>query len=104
MSLLDVGLWVLIAIPFIDFPAAWILVRAARETPRIPLLHDRARAAVLGTLAAALAAILSLLFVNGIELHQPWGTLLLFGALLLPGLIAPLFLADYLLGHYDQEA
>jgi hypothetical protein len=104
MSPREVVLWLLILIPFVDFAAAVVLVRAARVKPRVQLLYDRARSAVVSTVAAALVAILSLLFIQGRVLIEPWGSLLLFGALILPGLIAPLFLLDYVRGLYDEEA
>lgn len=99
----ELVIWLLILIPFIDFPAAWILVRAARREPRVQLLYDRARSAVIGTIAASLVAILALLTINGVVLPRPWGAILLLAALILPGLIAPWFLFDYLRGAYDRE-
>lgn len=94
---------VLVLIPFIDLTAAWILVRAARRPPRIPLLYDRARAAVLATLASELIALLALAALDGIALPEPLATALFAVGLLLPGAIPVLFLADYLLGRYSGE-
>ena len=104
MSLTELVIRLLIVIPFLDVPVAWYLVRAAKEPPRIQLLYDRARTAVIGTLAAEMGALVSLFYVNGIAVPPPWGVVLLLGALALPGFIPLLFLADLLFGRYDKEA
>jgi hypothetical protein len=95
--------WALVVISIVDWIAAAILVYAAHPQPRLQILYDRARAAVAYTLATALLAILGQLVVHGIRLPEPWALLIFVVALLLPGLIAPLFLIDYLLGRYDEE-
>jgi hypothetical protein len=95
--------WALVVISVVDVIAATILVWAAHPDPRLQLLYDRARAAVAYTLATELLAILGQLVVHGIRLPEPWGLVIFVVALLLPGVVAPLFLIDYLLGRYDEE-
>lgn len=103
MSLIELAVRMLIVIPFLDVPAAWILVRAARRPPRVALLYDRARAGVIGTLAAELGALLAIAYVNGIHLPPDLGAAILLAALIIPGLVPIFFLFDYLLGRYDDE-
>lgn len=93
----------LVIIPFVDAAAATVLVRAARGEPRIQLLYDRARAAVLATLASEVLAILALATLNGIALPEPISTGMFAIAVLLPGAIPILFLVDYLRGRYNEE-
>jgi hypothetical protein len=106
MNLEEIVIRVLIALPFIDFPVAcylgWAAHTSAGET-RIQLLYDRARAAVIGTLASEAGALVALLYVQGIAVPPEWGLVLLLGALTLPGLIPLFFLLDLALGSYREE-
>lgn len=98
----------LVVLPAIDVPAAWLLWRGVRQRVRTRgwaprALRERAWAATGIAVASILIAIIGGAVALRITLPSPFGVLLLFVAILLPSLTSAGWLIRYFRDGFDDE-